>query len=340
VVRVLAGCLAERAQAVAVAYGVRPETPPGVEATLDPRVEVFGLPWTERSPRAQVAAYRALGRLEQAWQPDVVHLHSSFAGAVGALALHARRPTVYSPHGYSFTMAGSRARRRAFRTVEQGIARRVTTVGAVSRSEAALAAELGTARAVVTVPNGIPELDAPPGVPAGRDGPLRVMAMGRIMAQRRPEQVARILGAAGEDAEVLWVGGGREGARDAEALEAAGIPVTGWCDREQALAHLSRATVYVHWTAWDGLPLSVLEAMARDVIVVASDIPANRDIVGPRQVFASVEDAQAFLRRVLADAGLRAELVADQRERARAFGAQAMADGWLAVYRSLAAVRA
>ena len=164
--------------------------------------------------------------------------------------------------------------------------------------------------------------------------------MGRIMAQRQPEQVARILSAARDQADVLWVGGGRSDEPDAQVLEAAGIPVTGWCDRDQALARLAQATVYVHWTAWDGLPLSVLEAMARDVIVVASDIRANRDVVGPRQAFATVDDAQAFLRRVLADADLRAELIAEQRERARAFGAEAMADGWLAVYRSLTASRA
>jgi glycosyltransferase involved in cell wall biosynthesis len=341
VVRVLAGSLAERAQTVGVAYGVRPETPPGVEATLDPRVEVFPLPWTERTLRAQLAARRALGRLERRWQPDVIHLHSSFAGAVGAVAVGSRRPTVYSPHGYSFTMAGSRARRTAFRTIERGIARRVTTVGAVSHSEAALAAELGTARAIVTVPNGIPELDAPAGAPPDRPAaPLLVVAMGRVMAQRRPEQAAEILAAARDAAQVLWVGGGRDDEPDAEVLQAAGIPVTGWCGRDEALAHLGRATVYVHWTAWDGLPLSVLEAMARDVIVVASDIAANRDVVGPRQVFATVAGAQAFLRRVLADAGLRAELLAEQRERARAFGAEAMADGWLAVYRSLVGARA
>ena len=113
--------------------------------------------------------------------------------------------------------------------------------------------------------------------------------------------------------------------------------MTGWCGRDEALAHLAQATVYVHWTAWDGQPLSVLEALARDVIVIASDIPANRDLVGARQVFDSVGAAQAFLRRVLTDAALRADLLAGQRERRRAFGADAMADGWLAIYRDLAA---
>lgn len=339
VVRVLCERLVEREQAVGIAYGVRPETPPDVEATLDPRIEVFATPWTERSPGAQLGAYRALGRLERAWQPDVVHLHSSFAGAVGSVAVRSRRPTVYSPHGYSFTMEGSGARKRAFRAVERFIARSVTTVGAVSPSEAALAAELGTARAIVTVPNGIPELDAPDEHPGDPDRPLLAVAMGRIMAQRRPDQVARILGAAQGLAQVGWIGGGRADQSDADQLEAAGVPVTGWCGRDEALAHLARATVYVHWTAWDGQPLSVLEAMARDVIVIASDIPANRDIVGPEQVFGTVEDAQAFLRRVLADAGLRADLLARQRARRRAFGADAMADGWLAVYRDLAAGR-
>ena len=188
VVRVLGERLAEREQAVAIAYGVRPETPPGVEATLDGRLEVFAPPGPSAAPAAQLAAYRAIGRLERCWQPDVVHLHSSFAGAVGSPPSGSRRPTVYSPHGYSFTMAGSGARRRAFRTVERGIARRVTAVGAVSPSEAALAARLGTARAIVTVPNGIPELDAPAERAADPSRPLLVVAMGRIMAQRRPSR--------------------------------------------------------------------------------------------------------------------------------------------------------
>ena len=43
----------------------------------------------------------------------------------------------------------------------------------------------------------------------------------------------------------------------------------------------TEAKVYLHWTAWDGLPLSILEAMANDVVVIASDIPANRELSVP-----------------------------------------------------------
>jgi glycosyltransferase involved in cell wall biosynthesis len=334
-VRLLTTRLADRSQAVGLAYGIRPETPADVESTLDARIDRFAMPWTQRNLGAQVGAFGRLRELVREWQPSVVHLHSSFAGAVGAAAVGSHTPTVYSPHGYSFTMAHSRLRRQGYRNMERLVASRVSAVGAISRSEAALAERLGTARRVVAVPNGIPELDEPLQAPLAVDRPAAIIAMGRIMAQRQPEQVAAILGSVRDVAPVSWVGGGRQEDSGVQWLRAAGIALTGWLSREEALAHLTRASVYLHWTAWDGAPLSVLEAMAKDVIVVASDVPANRELLGPRQVFSSVPDATAFLRRVVTDRDLRAELLSGQRARRAAFSAEAMTENWLTVYDSL-----
>jgi glycosyltransferase involved in cell wall biosynthesis len=66
--------------------------------------------------------------------------------------------------------------------------------------------------------------------------------------------------------------------------------------------------------------------------VVASDIPANREVLGPRQVRSDEDSAIALVRRVLEDPALRAELLEDQRRRAPAFGARRMAADWLAAY--------
>ena len=56
------------------------------------------------SPRADAGAVAGLGRLLRRWRPDVVHAHSSKAGAVARMARAARpgTPLLYTPHGYAF----------------------------------------------------------------------------------------------------------------------------------------------------------------------------------------------------------------------------------------------
>lgn len=328
---------AKAGHAVAIGHGVRPQTPAPQRRGLSADVEVFPLPWTRRTPRAQLAAARAMRRLVAEWQPDVVHLHSSFAGVVGAAVLGGGRlPLVYTPNGYSFTMSHHRgARERGYRALERLVARRTTVIGAVSASEARLAREEVGAARVVVVENGIPELDRPPQPkPRSRTRPL-VVALGRASEQRRPEACARILGQVADLADVQWIGGGAPHSSGIAALAAAGVPVTGWLDRAAALELLGQATVYLHWTAWDGLPLSVLEAMAEDVVVVASAIGPNRDLLAPEQTLAHENEAVALIRRVLGDNAERLRLLGRQRERATSLGADRMAREWESVYRTL-----
>lgn len=333
--------LAAQGDDIGIAYGVRPETPSDVRARIAQPVEVFPLPWTARTVRAQLSAARALRRLVDAWRPDLVHLHSSFAGVVGSVSLRGRVPLVYTPHAYSFTAAHGRARRAVYMALERLVARRTNVVAAVSNSEATLAREVVGARSVACIPNGIPELD-----PGREPEPERaagqvpsVIAMGRIVPQRQPEECARILAALDGTAEVAWVGGGGPQGPDApgfRALRHAGVDVTGWVDRDDAMGRLARATAYLHWTAWDGQPLSVLEAMARDVVVVASDIDANRELLGGEQVCPDEEGAIALLRAVVADEHLRERLLRSQRARRGAHGAQRMVEEWRALYATVA----
>ena len=60
--------------------------------------------------------------------------------------------------------------------------------------------------------------------------------------------------------------------------------MTGLAAAAEAVKRLSEATIYLHWSASDGQSLAILEALANDVVVVASDIPANREILGLGQV--------------------------------------------------------
>jgi glycosyltransferase involved in cell wall biosynthesis len=324
--------LLDSGHSVAIAYGVRPETPADVRSHLRKEVELFPLPWVDRTVREQLSAARALRQLVREWDPDVVHLHSSFAGLVGSFTVRGR-PLVYSPHGYSFTRSSdSWLRRRAYRAAERYVSRRVAVVAAVSESEAAQARDAIGARNVDVVPNGIPALDpcAKPQVPEREQ--VRVVGMGRTNDQRQPDATGRILRGLKDVAEVEWIGGGLPGDNGTEILESHGVPVTGWLGHPEADERLAQATAYLHWSAWDGRALSVLEAMAHDVVVVASDIPANREVLGEEQVCASEQEAAELLRAVVTDAGVRERLLAAQRERRGAYSALEMSTRWEALY--------
>jgi glycosyltransferase involved in cell wall biosynthesis len=329
VVRGLATYQAASGHVVTLAYADRPEVPANLARTEG--VELVPLRWSRRSPAAQLSAGRRLRRLVRERQPDIVHLHSSFAGAVGALAIPRGVPVIYTPHGFAFTRTGvGRAAGLVTRAAEALVARRSAMLGAVSEAEGELARRGLRAPRVAVVRNGIPELDrdAPAGA-SQRQEPL-VVAMGRITEARRPAASARILGALARDAPVAWIGGAGGGAE--APLDDAAVPVTGWLPRSEALERLGEATVLLHWSAWDGQSLALLEAFALDVVVVASDIPANREVVGPRQVCADEASAVALVRSILASPALRDELLADQRARAVAFGAERAGANWLELY--------
>lgn len=338
----LAEGTAAEGDSVLIAHGVRPETPTTLRADIDDSVELRTLSWTSRTPLAQVRAAREIRALVREWKPDVIHLHSSFSGVVGSLAVGRSVPTVFTPNAFASALPEAGAiSRRAYRLAERVTCHRVSAVGGVSWSEAQIAQELGAKR-VERIPNGIPALDPgravtrDPGAPA-EDPPL-VFATGRTVPQRQPDACARILAAVADVAQVEWLGGGggSRGVAGKAALEAAGVPITGWLPQTELLDRMATATAYLHWTAWDGLPLSVIEAIALDVVVIASDIPPNREILGELGVRSTEQEAVDALRRVAADPAYAEELRREQRARRDEFSAAAMVSGWRRLYSELA----
>jgi glycosyltransferase involved in cell wall biosynthesis len=333
IVLTIAERLAAEGHDIAVVHGRVAESPRRPRSLVPADVELFPLGWS-RSVASEVAVARELRQIAGAWRPDVVHLHSSFAGIVGALALSGRVPLIYTPHGYSFLRRGRSAfTSPAYRLLERWVARRVDLVGAVSDSEAVEARGIG-ARRVEIVPNGIPELDEP--APAAKEGARpSVVVVGRIDPARRPVAAAGILGSVSDVADAEWIGAG-ETPGSAAALSDAGVRVSGWLERAEVQRRLAAATACLHWSAWDAQPLAVLEAMANDAVVVASDIAPNRELLGSRQVCATAGDAGRLLRAVLTDAGLRGELLADQRRRRGRYAARRMVSDWLELYTQVA----
>jgi glycosyltransferase involved in cell wall biosynthesis len=102
------------------------------------------------------------------------------------------------------------------------------------------------------------------------------------------------------------------------------------------------ASVFAFPSWHEGFGLPVLEAMVAGVPVVASDIPALREVAGDAAVLVPPRSPDLWaeaLSRVLESAPLRAELAAAGRSRAALFSWRRTAEATLAIYEELVAER-
>jgi glycosyltransferase involved in cell wall biosynthesis len=238
-------------------------------------------------PEGRLAQVRAVRRWIRELRPDLVHAHSTYAGVY--VRLFARRPgapLVYTPHAYPFERRDVPAAVRGlYWLVEAALSLGGGCVAAVGPREAELAARLPGRQAVVHLPNVVRDLRPRPS--GAREGPaprneLRLAMLGRISPQKGPDffgRAARLSGARGLPLRWIWVGGGRP--EEERALRDAGAVVTGWLPRQAALDRLATADVYVHTAAWEGCPVSVLEAAALGLPIVARRIPALEALAVP-----------------------------------------------------------
>jgi glycosyltransferase involved in cell wall biosynthesis len=265
-------------------YSRRPDTPEDLESRFDHRVWLVEVPGPGRGLGAYVRALRTVMTQELGPHPGqaLVHLHSSKAGFAGRLALLglARRPRVlYSPHGLSYLNRRSPLAWRLFRALEWMAARVDCTLVGCGRSEADELTRL-SGRPAEVLENAVHGsfLQLTPARPAGQ--PPLVLAMGRACYQKAPEAFAALavqFRIAEIQARFVWVGAG-EAAAEAR-LRAAGVEITGWVGREEIQALLQQASVFVQTSRWEGMPLSVLQALSAGVPCVVTDVVGNRDAV-------------------------------------------------------------
>lgn len=220
---------------------------------------------------------RLVGKVRQE-HPDVVHLHSSFAGVARAVLPHCDG-LVYSPHCYAMERRDVRRPVRwAFAAAEFLLARRRQAIVAVSPREASISERLNHHNPAVVVLNPSPwEGSAPTAFPSTVP---EVVMVGRIQAQKDPQLFAAVARAARPAPwRFVWVGDGDP--HDRAELEAAGVEVTGWLPPDVVRQRLAGASLYLHTAAWEGGPVSTIEAAALGLPVIARGIPSMRSLGYP-----------------------------------------------------------
>lgn len=278
----------------------------------------------------------------------LVHSHGKGAGVYGRVAARLTGvPAVHTLHGIHFERYAPPAR-AAYLALERRLSSWTARVVNVSREQEreGLALRLFDVRRSRVIPNGVDvarlsatalsrgearaELKLPPDATV-------VGAVARFDEVKRldvlVDAVARLRGLV-----LVLIGDGAESARlrALAARLALGSRVVFAGERDGAAHLLPAFDIYASPSRKEGMPMAVLEAMALGLPVVASDIPAHREVLGPASpglVAGTVDGFAATLERLARDAGLRATLGAENRTRARSeFDARAMLQSLEALY--------
>ncbi|HVY81613.1 MAG TPA: glycosyltransferase family 4 protein [Steroidobacteraceae bacterium] len=251
-------------------------TPAGVEiVTFDDSsasrfVNACRLAWRMREVVARV-------------RPRIVHLHSTFAGAVlrPLLRLIASSTTViYCPHGWAFDRDSSLWSRNAAKLIERMLARLCDAVVCISEYELRAARNIGIpASRLRLVPNGIPR-DAPR--PTEKvtwpDDRRRVLFVGRFDRQKGTDVLLAALAELQDFAFCYLVGDAVLGDTSHASLPS-NAQATGWLSPSQIEAFYRSADVIVVPSRWEGFGLIAVEAMRAELPVIASRVGGLPEVV-------------------------------------------------------------
>lgn len=232
-----------------------------------------------------IAAFFEIRKIAKEIKPDIIHLHSSKAGALGRFAFSGKRVSLfYTPHGYSFLMENYKPmKRRVFKLIESVCAKRNCTTISCSVGEHQESLKL-TKRATY-VNNGInmAELQEIIDKTEKVEHPFTVYTLGRICYQKNPTLFNEIAGSF-PNVKFVWIGDGELRGE----LTSKNIEITGWADRSTAIRYAVNADVFLLPSRWEGLPISLLESMYMKKICVVSNVIGNRDVIHNNVKFAMV----------------------------------------------------
>jgi len=310
------------------------------------------------APRADLVSLAGFDRIVRAVRPDIIHAHSSKAGAIARLAkiLHPRVPVLYAPHGYAFAGYFERAIERSlYREAERRLARLTERVITTCDAEARLAATVGPIERVRVVYNGVaPASDGPldPRISELAAGGPVVCTVTRLSCGKGVDTLIDALPpvlARHPQVRIAIVGGGpdmehlRARARTREVAHA--VRFLGPSD--DPIPIVRGADVFVFPSLAEAFPYAILEAMSVGRPILSTDVGGISEAIIDREsgLLVSAGDPVAITRsllELLAAPRLRQGLGDAARKRvSEKFSLVAMIDGIADVYEEVldAAVR-
>ncbi|OKO76809.1 glycosyl transferase [Bradyrhizobium sp. NAS80.1] len=240
-----------------------------------------------RDGRNAIGLFRMLSatmRAVREFRPDVIHLHSSFAGLVirPVLWLTFRRSrVVYCPHGWAFGRETGRLSRQITKFTELVLSKLTHRIICISESERTDAIGVGiAAKRLVLVHNGIskqrPLLDKH--VAQWQSEKIKVLFIGRLDRQKGYDLLIEAARKLESVIDVRIIGASVVSKFRTSDLPA-NVSLLGWMNRNQIEAELDQADMVAIPSRWEAFGLVAIEAMRAAKPIIAFRIGALPEIV-------------------------------------------------------------
>lgn len=248
------------------------------------------------------------------YRPDVVHLHSSKMGALGRIAFNSSK-IVYTVHGFD----SIRKAFHRFLVVEKMLKNRAYKIVGVSQYDVESMKEVGIYKNVERIYNGVIDhwvsgKEKNDSIANQLDDLKQnysrvVMCISRISKQKKFDLFLDIARQMPQYA-FVWIG---------NKEEISGLPQNVYClgESHDACSYLKYADVFALPSNYEGLPMSLLEALAFGVPVVASAVGGITEVLDGKNGFAVTNTVDVFKEKIdfiLSDEGTQKNMSIAARE--------------------------
>jgi len=257
------------------------------ELTAIPKDRILPFKYTARGFRGAISFAIAFVKTVLSLKPDVVHLHSSFAGALGRICLLFIRPlhrcrVIYCPHAFSFLIPSGKFRNYIFGLIERQLCFISDAVICVSKYEYEIALNTGlSVQKLFLIRNGIEFRSY-----INRDDslhpqlPIRLLFVGRLDFQKGFDVLLRALDILDPTRFHLTVIGSPVHGTPIPVMPS-NVDYLPWVPREFLFDYYCNADVLIMPSRWEGFAMTPLEAMSCGLPVLCSDHPSLIELVRP-----------------------------------------------------------
>lgn len=232
-------------------------------------------------------AVRLVNQLIDKFQPDIVHCHSSGAGFVGRLAVKNKIPTFFTAHGWGFNIGVTWWQKWLAILVEKYVSKYCEKIICVSDfvKDLGLKYKIAGDEKFTVIYNGI-ESEVQKSVKSKVSEKIKIIFVGRLAEPKDPliliKACQELPVELKNNVAINIVGDGpkrKELELFLQKNKIENVNLSGSLSRERVFDIMVESDIFVLVSKYEGLPMTILEAMSFGLPVVASDVGGIKEVV-------------------------------------------------------------